>query len=109
MAPQKLKLDEKLIKDLASIHCTMEEIAAMCHCSVDTLERRYAEIIKKGKEEGKSSLRRLQWKSAKGGSIPMQIWLGKQMLNQRDRSEQEVAGAHTFVISGVRTSGSDPS
>jgi hypothetical protein len=33
------------------------------------------------------SIRRQQYKSAEGGNVTMQIWLGKQYLNQRDRNE----------------------
>jgi hypothetical protein len=42
-------------------------------------------------EAGKSSLRRLQWKSALGGNVVMQIWLGKQYLGQRDEHAVEVS------------------
>jgi len=37
------------------------------------------------------SLRRLQMKSAQKGSVPMQIWMGKQQLGQSDQPipEQE--------------------
>src|SRR5512137_367607 len=84
--PQK-KIDQKLVEALAKIMCTMEEIAAVAGCSVDTLERRYADIIKKGKEQGKMSLRREQFTSALKGNTTMLIWLGKQHLGQKDVSE----------------------
>ncbi len=83
-------LDEELIMKLASIHCTMEEIASICGCSVDTLERRYAEAIKIAKDKGKSSLRRHQWEAAQKGNITMMIWLGKQLLGQKDVSRVEL-------------------
>ena len=35
----------------------------------------------------KSSLRRFQYTSAKSGSVPMQIWMGKQYLGQRDKND----------------------
>ncbi len=80
------EVDAELVEKLASIFCTQEEIAYVAGCSVDTLERRFAEVIKKGKEKGKASLRRLQWQSAEKGNITMQIWLGKQHLGQRDNT-----------------------
>jgi len=63
--------------------------------SEDTLGRRlqergyanFADCYKKHGDEGKSSLRRNQWKSAQDGNVTMQIWLGKQMLGQRDKSD----------------------
>lgn len=80
------QVDEKLVKDLASIFCTMAEMAAIVGVSVDTLERRYTEAIKRGRETAKSSLRRLQWKAAKKGSTAILIWLGKNYLGQREPS-----------------------
>lgn len=78
------EVDAKLVEQLASIHCTQEEIAAICNCSVDTLQRRFKEIMQTGQAKGRCSLKRWQWKAAEKGSIPMLIWLGKQYLNQTD-------------------------
>lgn len=87
---KKVDLDFELIEKLASIHCTMEEIASICKCSVDTLERRCADIIKVAKDRGKSSLRRYQWEGAQKGNPAMLIWLGKQLLGQKDVSRIEL-------------------
>ena len=86
MARPTIEIDQALVEKLASIHCTMEEIASVVGCSVDTLERRFAEPIKKAKDKGKSSLRRHQWEAAQKGNITMLIWLGKQLLGQRDQA-----------------------
>lgn len=80
----KLKLNEAQIKELASIQCTMAEIAAVMNCCVDTLTDNYSEMIKMARESGKSSLRRAQYKAAMGGSVPMLIWLGKVLLGQHE-------------------------
>lgn len=93
MARPKKKIDQSLVEKLASIHCTMAEIASVCDCSVDTLERRFAEAIKKAKDKGKSSLRRLQWESAQKGNNTMLIWLGKQILGQRDQPLEDYKDA----------------
>jgi hypothetical protein len=77
-------LDVEQIKRLAMIHCTMTEIAAVMKCSVDTLERNFADIIKDAKEEGKSSLRRAQYKKAMSGHPSMLIWMGKHLLDQKE-------------------------
>ena len=37
---------------------------------------------------GKISLRRAQFEKALGGNVAMQIWLGKQHLDQKDKIEQ---------------------
>ena len=99
MARPPKPVDLKLVEDLARIHCTDAEIATMLGFSVDGWRKRVrrskelVELIEKGKEAGKSSLRRLQWKSATNGNIAMQIWLGKQYLGQRDVQTTELTGA----------------
>lgn len=79
-----IELDPEAVGKLAALLCTMEEIAGHFNCSVDMLERNFSEVIKRGRERGKESLRRLQWKSAMEGNVSMQIWLGKQILKQRE-------------------------
>ena len=99
-----IELDEEKIRDLASIQCTMKEIAAVMRCSVDTLERRFADIIKTGQDEGKSSLRRAQYKVAMGGNAAMLIWLGKQLLGQKEHPEtDEIAQCAADKILGMLT------
>jgi len=82
-----------LLENLCRINCTKEEIASVFEISPDTVERRIAEqfgvtfavFLKRYEGEGKVSLRRLQWASAKKGNVTMQIWLGKQYLAQSDK------------------------
>lgn len=90
MARPRKKVDPALVTELARIHCTYEEIAAVCGVSTDTLSRRFADLIEKGRDEGKMSLRRHQWSLAAKGDKTMLIWLGKQHLGQSDRSEFRV-------------------
>lgn len=93
-----IEIDLKLVKKLCEIQCTGEEIAGVLGVSYDTLVRRikeseqggFAEYYKKNSQVGKASLRRLQWGSATKGSVPMQIWLGKQYLGQKDKIENDV-------------------
>lgn len=92
----RLVIDKDLLEQLAKIQCTMEEIAAVLGCSVDTLERNFADTIKKGKDEGKASLRRLQWKGAQDGKPAMLIWLGKQVLAQKETVITEHTGELTI-------------
>jgi hypothetical protein len=61
------------------------EISGQASTREDTLERNFAGDIEKGRETAKASLRRFQWKSAAGGNVTMQIWLGKQLLGQTDK------------------------
>lgn len=87
--PKKV-IDYKLVEELASIMCTQEEISKVLDISVRTLQRddKFSRVYKKGLEDGKSSLRRNQFKlSATNAS--MAIWLGKQYLGQRDKFDEE--------------------
>jgi hypothetical protein len=59
-------------------------------CHVDTLYARYSEILQRGEDEGKRSLKRLQWLQAEKGNVQMLIWLGKQWLGQKDKAPDEV-------------------
>jgi hypothetical protein len=87
MARPLKQIDTDLVLKLAMIGCTTAEISAVLDVSSDTLERRFAACLIKGRDQGKTSLRRMQWKSAEGGNTSMQIWLGKQLLGQRDRTD----------------------
>lgn len=94
----KLILCEDDVYDLAKIHCTSEEIANIVGCSVDTLERGYAEIIKKGRDEGKSCLRRHQMRLiTECNSTAMAIWLGKVYLKQRELDKEELKDLQVIV------------
>lgn len=91
MARPRKKVDPELIKSLASINCTMPEIASITGVSIDTLERRFAAIIKEGRDHGKMSLRREMWKAVKErGNVTMMIWLSKQLLGYTDKVTQTV-------------------
>jgi hypothetical protein len=92
-----MEIDEADVIKLAQMNCTMKEIAAFCNCSVDTLERRFADVIAKGKEQGRISLRRLQWQSAQKGNVVMQLFLGKNMLGQADKQEIEHSASKIVI------------
>ena len=87
--PKHYKLDRDLIFKLATLHCTLKEIADVVGTSVTTLEKRYSAIIDKGRSEGKKSLRRAQMEKALQGDVRMLIWMGKQYLDQKDTPTAE--------------------
>jgi hypothetical protein len=100
MARPCLELDMELIERAASIMCTMEEIAVLAGCSVDTLERRAREPIDRGREKGRASLRRWMWDNAKKGNTSIQIWLSKQHLGMRDKSPEEIEAFKALANAG---------
>ena len=91
-APVK-EIDVAIAEKLALIQCTDVEMALCLGVSHDTLARRrqadpeFAEMIERGRANGRMSLRRKQFERAMAGSDTMLEWLGKNLLGQRDRFE----------------------
>lgn len=98
-------IDIEVMKRAASIGCNNEEIAALLGIGRATfylhLERDPAlqETLNEAAASGKATLRRLQWQRAASGDSTMLIWLGKNMLGQRDK--HELTGADGGPISYV--------
>ena len=84
----KIEIDYATVEKLANIQCTQDEIASFLGVSTRTLQRdeKFMELFNKGRDNGKMSLRRIQWKHAEK-SATMAIWLGKQYLGQKDNIE----------------------
>lgn len=92
MGRKPIEVDPKLVHDLAAIGCKTVEISTILNVSVDTLDRRFAEEMDKGRANLRTSLRRWQLEAAKKGNVTMLIWLGKQLLGQTDKTEQILLG-----------------
>lgn len=101
-----IKIDKDQFEKLCGIQCTEEEIAGWFKCSIDTLNRwckkeyneTFAETYKKYAADGKTSLRRYQFKLAQTNAT-MAIWLGKQYLGQREPQEDINAELNNKKIS----------
>lgn len=104
MARPRVEIDPKTFQGLCGIHCTLEEIASVCDCSEDTIERwclrelkmSFADAYKKYSAGGNASLRRIQFKQAEH-NVTMAIWLGKQWLNQTDVVEARMPTAESAI------------
>jgi hypothetical protein len=72
------------IYNLAAIGCTDSEIARWFDLQESTLKYNFSEILAKGREDVKMTLRRAQLQLALSGNATMLIWLGKNMLGQQD-------------------------
>ena len=85
-------IDFKLFQSLCEIQCTEIEICSVLDVTDKTLTRilmeeygeSFSETYKKFSAPGKISLRRWQYKLAEKGNATMLIWLGKQVLDQKD-------------------------
>jgi len=86
----KIVVDLEILKNLASIGCPDYEIASVLNISARTLKRNYAEIVDQFREKGKASLRKKMWdKAIKKDNTNMQIWLSKNYLGMKDRTQTE--------------------
>lgn len=92
-------ISQKQFESLCHIQCKEEEILSVLDVSKDTLIRwckntygkDFANVFAEKREGGKASLRRMQWLQAEKNPT-MAIWLGKQMLGQKDviENKQEI-------------------
>jgi hypothetical protein len=78
-------IDPETVRKLAKLGATQEDVAEWFGCSRSVISERFRSDFDMGRAESKISLRRLQWKAAMGGSVPMLIHLGKVYLGQTDR------------------------
>ena len=90
----KIELDLANLEQLCRLNCTMPEIASYFDIPLRTLEDKYTnepkvrDAINKGRNQGKLSLRRKQLQILdETNNATMAIWLGKQLLGQRDKHD----------------------
>jgi len=94
MGRPKKPINWKQVDKMLFIQCTCEEIAGVLGIHADTLADRckeehgitYSEYSHNGRQLGKMSLRRSQFKLAERNAS-MAIWLGKNTLKQKDNLE----------------------
>lgn len=110
------RFDSQQFVDLCKIHCTLTEIANFFHITNEKLDEECKKSFgvpatiaqKEWESEGKISLKRSQFKTAIEKENPiMQIWLGKNYLNQcedpakrmQDEQKQETL---TSILEAVK-------
>lgn len=96
--PIPIDLDEAF--RLGTIGCTIDECAIAFDCSVAhlTSSPEFLEAHKKGLLNVKKSLRRQQIEMAAEGNATMAIWLGKQLLGQRDKQDMHIDQPQTINV-----------
>ncbi len=99
MARPAKQLSPRQIQKLASEGATNIEIADFFEVSPDTIERRFAGDLRKGRANRNTSLRKVQIKAAHQGNSSMLVWLGKQYLGQSDSMIDQC------VLEAIKTAG----
>lgn len=113
MGRPRKEIDKDTFEKLCGLFCTEEEIAAVFKCDVRTIERwcqrtykkTFVDVYKKYTENGRASLRRLQFLAAQKGSVPMLIFLGKNYLGQSDvglKIDNKADGKLAELIDGLK-------
>lgn len=92
------RIDLEELRKLCKLQCTHDEIAAYFNVTRRTIinhrnrSAEFRDLMDRSQQSGLISLRRAQFENALKGSTTMQIWLGKQLLGQKDRIANEVSG-----------------
>lgn len=94
----KIILDEEQISRFIGKGFTVEYVADYFHCSVQTLYANYSEALRKGYVFRKGCLQAKQLHTAMAGNVTMQIWLGKQWLEQKDKVDHTTGGQPFNVV-----------
>ena len=97
MARPKADIDWHKVDKYLQAHCDGVGIAGLLGIDPETLYRAcqrdhkigFSEYSAQKKSEGKELLKAKQFETAMSGNVSMQIWLGKQYLGQRDKTETD--------------------
>jgi hypothetical protein len=94
---KQISIDSAQLEQLCRMGCADEEIAAWFHCTTRTIEKKkknpeFAEVMERGRAKARISVRRAQFKLLENGNCTMAIFLGKQLLGQRDAMPVEISG-----------------
>lgn len=107
--PKRRDFDWNQIANMCEIQCTQAEIAKVMGCEENTLraackrdnKKDWAQFYAEHRAAGCISLRRSQWKKAITNlDTTMLIFLGKNMLGQKDKVENDVnmSGGQTINV-----------
>lgn len=101
------EINWNLFEECCHLLCTQDEITALMKISDDQLRRRveehykedYATVYKRFSAGGKKSLRRHQYALSETNAT-MAIWLGKQLLGQKDNALENVVNPEVLKAYG---------
>ena len=99
MGRPRTEIDRQIVDEYLLAQCQGTEIADLLGIAADTLYRRCEEEFsmtftaysQQKKSAGKAVLRKKQWEMALNGDRTMAVWLGKQVLGQRDKIDNDIS------------------
>ncbi len=96
---KQVEIDLTTVEKLSVLQCSDEELGAVCGVSARTIRKRrkdpqFAAAINVGRAKGRISVRRAQMRLLEAGNPTMAVWLGKQLLGQREVTPVELTGAN---------------
>ena len=88
------------VEGMARVGAPVSEIAEFLGVSEALIRKKASAQVAKGRAALRVKLRQKQVEKAMGGNVTMLIWLGKQLLGQTDKVEQDttVTGASALEI-----------
>lgn len=94
---KRIKIDWNKVDKMLAAGCNGVEICGALGISYDTLTRacnrekkaEFADYSAQKRASGDNLLRMAQFKNAMAGNVSMQIWLGKNRLNQTDKPQSD--------------------
>ena len=106
MARKKISIDWKYVDKKLANFWEGTEVAAGLGIEFKTLERRikekynvhFGDYKAQKRAKGEAVLRELQLKTAMAGNVTMQIWLGKQYLGQKEKTDYTTKGQSLSTV-----------
>jgi hypothetical protein len=87
MARPKKAIDPAMVEKLACSGCSAEQIGAILDCDERTIQRRFATILKRGRERRNGRLQIELYRRAMNGSDAALIFCAKNWLGMTDRPD----------------------
>ena len=87
MARPKKLIDPQKVEALAAIGCPTDEIAAELDCGINTIERRFGVLVKKGHKKCQKRVRSILFKQAGDGNTAAAIFLAKAICGWKEHPD----------------------
>lgn len=101
MARPRKQLDAQRIEALASVGSPFEDIALDQNVQKSVIERRYADVVKKGHSKCRDRIRTVLVKQALGGNTAAAIFLAKVFCGMKEQGDTVINVSATATANGL--------